>query len=94
MLKMIWNAETPAVDEAPEAVPLGRQHASQALELATLTRPGPFGPRTIELGESSAVSTVNDSWPWSASACMPARSGKSAVSARIQTFKAEGLRAD
>jgi ribosomal protein S18 acetylase RimI-like enzyme len=51
MFKMIWNAETPAVDEAPEAVPLGRQHASQALELATLTRPGPFGPRTIELGE-------------------------------------------
>ena len=40
-----------STDEAPEAVRLGPQHASQALELATLTNPGPFGPRTIELGE-------------------------------------------
>jgi GNAT superfamily N-acetyltransferase len=38
-------------DEAPEAIPLGPEHASQALALATLTRPGPFGPRTIELGD-------------------------------------------
>jgi len=51
MFKMIWDADMPAVDEAPEAVPLGPSHASQALELAALTRPGPFGPRTIELGE-------------------------------------------
>ena len=41
----------PATDEAPEAVRLGPEHASQALELATLTNPGPFGPRTIELGD-------------------------------------------
>jgi GNAT superfamily N-acetyltransferase len=51
MFKMLWEAEAPAADEAPEAIPLGPEHASQALELATLTRPGPFGPRTIELGE-------------------------------------------
>lgn len=51
MFKMIWDDEMPAADEAPEAVPLGPEHASQALELAALTRPGPFGPRTIELGE-------------------------------------------
>jgi GNAT superfamily N-acetyltransferase len=50
MYKMIW--EKPATtDEAPDAVPLGPQHASRALELALLTRPGPFGLRTIELGE-------------------------------------------
>jgi GNAT superfamily N-acetyltransferase len=42
---------TPAIDEAPDAIRLGPEHASQALELATLTRPGPFGPKTIELGE-------------------------------------------
>ena len=41
----------PANDEAPEAVRLGPEHVSQALELATKTQPGPFGPRTIELGE-------------------------------------------
>ncbi len=51
MFKMVWEAAMPATDEAPEAVPVGPQHASQALELAALTRPGPFGPRTIELGE-------------------------------------------
>jgi ribosomal protein S18 acetylase RimI-like enzyme len=51
MFKMVWESPTPAIDEAPEAVQLGPEHASQALELATLTRPGPFGPKTIELGE-------------------------------------------
>jgi len=50
MFKMIWNDEMPTVDDAPEAIPLGPNHVSQALELAALTRPGPFGPRTIELG--------------------------------------------
>jgi len=51
MFKMLWDAAMPTTDEAPEAVMLGPEHASQALELATLTRPGPFGPKTIELGE-------------------------------------------
>ena len=51
MFKMVWEAAMPAADEAPEALRLGPEHALQALELATLTRPGPFGPRTIELGE-------------------------------------------
>lgn len=51
MLKMVWDGELPPGDEAPEAVALYPQHASSALELAALTRPGPFGPRTIELGE-------------------------------------------
>jgi ribosomal protein S18 acetylase RimI-like enzyme len=51
MFKMVWESSIPAADEAPEALRLGPQHAAQALELATLTRPGPFGPRTIELGE-------------------------------------------
>jgi GNAT superfamily N-acetyltransferase len=51
LFKMLWAAEMPAIDETPDAVPLGPEHTAQALELATLTRPGPFGPRTIELGE-------------------------------------------
>ena len=51
MYKMAWEAPSPSEDEAPEAVQLGTRHAAQALELATLTRPGPFGPRTIELGD-------------------------------------------
>lgn len=51
IVKMLWDAPLPAADDAPDAVALGPQHAAQAVELATLTRPGPFGPRTVELGE-------------------------------------------
>lgn len=51
MFKMIWEAAAPIDDTAPDAVRLGPAHAQQALELAALTRPGPFGLRTIELGE-------------------------------------------
>lgn len=51
MFRMVWNGLTPARDEAPDAVALGPEHAQQAFDLAMLTRPGPFGLRTIELGE-------------------------------------------
>ena len=51
MFKMVWEIPMPEADEAPEAVRLGPEHAAQAFELADLTRPGPFGLRTIELGE-------------------------------------------
>jgi len=51
MFKMIWDGAPPESDEASDAVPLGAEHAAQALELAELTRPGPFGLRTIELGD-------------------------------------------
>ena len=55
MLKMIWEAEMPPADVAPDAVPLNAKHAPQALGLAELTHPGPFGLRTIELGEYFGV---------------------------------------
>jgi predicted GNAT family acetyltransferase len=51
MWKMIWDAPMPAEDAAPDAVALRSEHASEALELARLTNPGPFGIRTPELGE-------------------------------------------
>jgi ribosomal protein S18 acetylase RimI-like enzyme len=51
MLKMVWQGAMPANDEAPDATALGPEHAAQAVELATLTNPGPFGLRTIEMGE-------------------------------------------
>jgi ribosomal protein S18 acetylase RimI-like enzyme len=51
MDQMVWNAPMPAANEAPVPTPLGPDDATAALELASLTRPGPFGPRTIELGE-------------------------------------------
>ncbi|HET6330872.1 MAG TPA: GNAT family N-acetyltransferase [Holophagaceae bacterium] len=51
MFKMVWDKPMPEADEAPEALPLGPRHVEAALELALLTKPGPFGLRTIELGE-------------------------------------------
>ena len=51
MRKLVWEAAMPGVDEAPDAMVLGAEHAEQALDLAELTRPGPFGIRTIEMGE-------------------------------------------
>lgn len=51
MYRMVWDGPTPERDAAPEAIALGPAHREQAMELAALTRPGPFGPRTIELGE-------------------------------------------
>ena len=51
MFRMVWNEAMPATDAFPDAVRLGPEHAQEALELALLTNPGPFGLKTIELGE-------------------------------------------
>lgn len=51
MFRMVWNAPAPPADPAADAVALGPADVAQALALAALTRPGPFGPRTIELGD-------------------------------------------
>jgi GNAT superfamily N-acetyltransferase len=51
MFRMVWAGSFPDDDESLDAVPLKPEHAAQAVELATLTRPGPFGPRTHELGD-------------------------------------------
>lgn len=51
MLQMLWKGPLPERDDAPEAVRLSAEHVPQAMALATATRPGPFGPRTIELGD-------------------------------------------
>ena len=49
--RMVWHEDIPQVDVFPEAVSLGPKHAAQAAELARITNPGPFGLRTIELGD-------------------------------------------
>jgi ribosomal protein S18 acetylase RimI-like enzyme len=51
MFKMVWEAPPPVEDAAPDAVLLEPGHFGQAVDLAKLTNPGPFGPRTPELGE-------------------------------------------
>jgi len=51
MIKMIWDAPSPGPDAGSDAVvTLGPEHVQRAVDLAVLTRPGPFGPRTPELG--------------------------------------------
>lgn len=51
MARMVWTAPMPDEDAALDAQALGPGHVEQAVALAALTRPGPFGPRTIELGD-------------------------------------------
>ncbi len=51
IVKMVWEGGLPAGDEAPEAIRLETSNVPAALALAELTHPGPFAPRTIELGE-------------------------------------------
>jgi ribosomal protein S18 acetylase RimI-like enzyme len=51
LIKMVWVAPEPVTDAGPAAVHLGPEHVPQMLELVALTKPGPFGPRTIELGD-------------------------------------------
>jgi ribosomal protein S18 acetylase RimI-like enzyme len=45
------------VNEKPSFQPtrLGKEHVAQMCELAALTKPGPFGPRTIEFGHYYGV---------------------------------------
>jgi GNAT superfamily N-acetyltransferase len=54
MLRMVWDAplpEVPAEDPGLSVAALGPEHLPQVLALVDATRPGPFGPRTLELGD-------------------------------------------
>lgn len=50
MHQMLWDAAPPAAGSG-DWLPLDTRHVGAMLELVALTKPGPFGPRTIELGE-------------------------------------------
>ena len=49
--RMVWQGDSEIEDPFPDAVPLQPAHYAQAFELAELTNPGPYGPRTPELGD-------------------------------------------
>lgn len=56
MFRMVWEGAVPLEPgPVPPFSPLRSEHGQQAFELAQLTRPGPFGPRTIELGDYFGV---------------------------------------
>jgi hypothetical protein len=48
---LLWQAPIPANDPAPDAEKLGPEHAAAAVELAQQGGVGPFGLRSIELGD-------------------------------------------
>ncbi len=49
--KLVWQGALPAADVTPEIVRLTPEHVPHVMELVAAASPGPFGPRTIELGE-------------------------------------------
>lgn len=53
--QMVAHDLTAAAEAGLQILPLGEADAPQMLELATLTRPGPFFSRTHELGEFIGV---------------------------------------
>lgn len=55
MCAMAWDAPAPPPDDALGAVRLHAEHVPQMMALTELTRPGPFGSRSIELGEWHGV---------------------------------------
>jgi len=55
MYRMAWDAELPAEPSGVVMQALRAEHADRALQLALLTRPGPFGPRTLEMGDYFGV---------------------------------------
>lgn len=59
MLRMVWGdapaPDTPALGDATPLLPGEPAHVEAAVALAQLTQPGPFGPRTLELGDYLGV---------------------------------------
>ena len=55
MKRMVWTGDLPDEDATLSTRRLDASHAQQAVDLAVLTNPGPFGLRTIELGEYHGV---------------------------------------
>lgn len=54
MFQMVWGGPAPS-GRAIDVVPLDARHAAEMVALAELTHPGPFGPRTVEMGRYLGV---------------------------------------
>lgn len=53
--QMVWDSAPPPDEGASGAVRLDQSHVPQMLALVAATQPGPFGERTIELGDYYGV---------------------------------------
>lgn len=54
-LQMIFTQQSNEVPEYKFPKPLGKKDIEQMVSLAALTKPGPFGPRTIEFGHYHGI---------------------------------------
>ena len=54
-LQFIYEGGTETEEEFHNIIPLNSSHVNQMIELATLTKPGPFGPRTIDFGHYNGI---------------------------------------
>jgi GNAT superfamily N-acetyltransferase len=55
MFRMMWQSPPPVVDDALRRRPLTPADGPAAYALAALTKPGPLGTRTLEMGEYLGV---------------------------------------
>ena len=61
-LQFVYETDRPIKNEFSNIIPLGQIHVDQMMELAALTKPGPFGPRTIDLETTSEFLIMKNSW--------------------------------
>jgi predicted GNAT family acetyltransferase len=60
ILQMVYQQQDQPVAEANELTPLQEKDIPAMLDLTTLTNPGPFLPRTIDLGNYEGIFIGND----------------------------------
>lgn len=54
-LQFVYEGGDAISNEFPNVLPLGEEHVDQMMQLAALTKPGPFGPRTIDFGSYHGI---------------------------------------
>ena len=54
-LQFVFDMEWKSVELSINPVPLGNKNIEEMVQLAALTKPGPFGPRTIEFGHYHGI---------------------------------------
>ena len=54
-LQFVYEGGNKINHEFANVMPLGEMHINQMIHLATVTKPGPFGPRTIDFGSYHGI---------------------------------------
>jgi len=86
LIQMVGDASVAAADAEPG--PLSSADVPEMLALAEQTRPGPFAPRTIEMGRYIGLRENGRLVAMAANACGPRDTRRSAPSARPRAIAA------